>query len=1138
MGLFKIQPIDPKVTAGAKTGIFENIGAGYREARPMVGAGRALEDEMVAPARDLLRQVMPADLIPGGKGSGTGLLSLELARRVHAEGNDRLSPATLQSVLDELDAQGFEYPDAVKPINMQASREAKLAQVAKDRATEREIMDRGGISGTIGGFIGGIGAEFTDPVNLATLPFGAPAKSGLALTMAVEAAINAIIEGGQTPAANKLLKEMGEPEQSMGLNMLVGGVFGASLPVAFKGAGKVGGAAIQGGAKAVEAAVRGSRFLRSSAARIASQSASPATREAAQVITRDVEDEAAAIVPETPEARQEFTERAQEAAIAASEGRLPNIPDRPLAAAPSRADDGSELVDPRTLLVQPDVFQFKSEIVAPGGVTPKLAKVKTWIPHRAGVAIVYEYADGSRAIADGHQRTALARRIMEQDPSQNIQMRAEVFREADGFSIDDVRVLAAMKNISEAADGMTARMAGDAAKILRISPEAIADLPSGPGIARAQSLSKLSDDAFDLYINRVIDERFAEQIGRLVKDPSMHLPIARLIERVQPETTEQAANIITQALEAPTSRETTADLFGESEVIESLFLEQAKVLERSMKIMRDDRAVFKTLTDQAARIEGAGSNKLDKATNAEARQVVENALAVIKAMAHRAGPISEALRNGAKDYKANGRLKDAAEAVANAVRGEIERNGIAGLGAGGSGRAAQPSTKGELAPDANAEFADPVGKAAQDQVNNTRLVANEKPAEGFSQDKGGLEDLKALVDAGADRAVIDNHPVVIKAIEDMSARPETRLAEGYNTEAWHTAREYNFKGETVVGTKAALARWLDGAERLASVEKKVPFEGVKRDRELTIILGPPAAGKSTIANDLALSRGAAILDSDEIKGTIPEYDKGIGAAAVHEESGDLASILENVLMEDGTNIVLPKVGGSSKSIRKTIDRYKAAGYTVRLANMAVTKDNAYRRMIARFVKTGRLIPPSYVDEVGDKPSGVFRELKAEGRADGYAEIDNNGGMNDAKEVREVAGENPFAGTIYDLEVSGRTGQDAQPGGLEALGRLSEGTAAGEQLLIDGIAAITEMDRMAAAQAKPMRGGSLSDDSQIGGLFDPGDAARGADLFDQVPVGKGFDADGNEVSITKSRAELAAELDADDEFVSALEVCLK
>ena len=63
------------------------------------------------------------------------------------------------------------------------------------------------------------------------------------------------------------------------------------------------------------------------------------------------------------------------------------------------------------------------------------------------------------------------------------------------------------------------------------------------------------------------------------------------------------------------------------------------------------------------------------------------------------------------------------------------------------------------------------------------------------------------------------------------------------------------------------------------------------------------------------------------------------------------------------------------------------------------------------------------------------------------------------------------------------------------------------------------------------------DTEVGGLFDPLDPAR-VDLFDVVPVGRGFDEDGNEVALFKSRADIAAELDADDEAVDILDICVK
>jgi hypothetical protein len=103
---------------------------------------------------------------------------------------------------------------------------------------------------------------------------------------------------------------------------------------------------------------------------------------------------------------------------------------------------------------------------------------------------------------------------------------------------------------------------------------------------------------------------------------------------------------------------------------------------------------------------------------------------------------------------------------------------------------------------------------------------------------------------------------------------------------------------------------------------------------------------------------------------------------------------------------------------------------------------------------------------------------------------------------------------------------------------TERTSAGEQSLFDGIEPITERTRMDERAAQPMgKGGGAADETEIGGLFDPSDPSR-FDLFDAVPVSRGFDEDGNEIAIVKSRADLAAELDADDEAVAVLDICVK
>lgn len=289
--------------------------------------------------------------------------------------------------------------------------------------------------------------------------------------------------------------------------------------------------------------------------------------------------------------------------------------------------------------------------------------------------------------------------------------------------------------------------------------------------------------------------------------------------------------------------------------------------------------------------------------------------------------------------------------------------------------------------------------------------------ESFTSRDEALANLREIVDRGADREVIEQHPAFVEAVSEFTSRAEraTNLDQAFDTPQWHSSREYVFGDEVVQGTENAVPRWVQQAEEFAGEA------GPAYERKATIVLGPPAAGKSTIAEELARVKRAAILDSDEIKKTLPEYEGGIGAAAVHEESSTLADLLEDALRASGTNVVFPKVGGSPGSIRRAIERFKADGYEVELVNMAVSSQEAYRRMVGRFVNTGRVIPPSYVDAVGDNPTATYRTLKDEGVADGYAQIDNNGPRDAPKPVTDLAGRNPLEGSPFDLPAGGRAG---------------------------------------------------------------------------------------------------------------------
>ncbi|NCW68600.1 MAG: hypothetical protein EBV86_08520, partial [Marivivens sp.] len=280
-----------------------------------------------------------------------------------------------------------------------------------------------------------------------------------------------------------------------------------------------------------------------------------------------------------------------------------------------------------------------------------------------------------------------------------------------------------------------------------------------------------------------------------------------------------------------------------------------------------------------------------------------------------------------------------------------------------------------------------IGRAPPEEPAVTRQ-------EGFQEDVDLRQDLKRIIDEGADEATIDAHPAVTKALEEAQAIPQTIDAPDYGTQAWQTNRVFNFDGDEIIGYDNAIFRAFEDAQTLAHREMglEVPDAPVLFDRKATILIGPPAAGKSTLANPIAIEQRAAIIDSDEIKKVMPEYQGGIGAMAVHEESSEIAKGLLNTVKDFGLNMVIPKVGENPASIRKLQQQLKDAGYEVKLVNMEVAYEEARRRMFGRFVDKGRLINPDYVRMVGDNPTSTYYTLKEEGIFDGYANIDNNGGL--------------------------------------------------------------------------------------------------------------------------------------------------
>ncbi len=263
----------------------------------------------------------------------------------------------------------------------------------------------------------------------------------------------------------------------------------------------------------------------------------------------------------------------------------------------------------------------------------------------------------------------------------------------------------------------------------------------------------------------------------------------------------------------------------------------------------------------------------------------------------------------------------------------------------------------------------------------------------------GVADLRAATKF--DFETIQQMPDVTKALDDMNAIPRTDLAPNYGTPEYWANREFLLNGKKALGKDDAIDYLYGVARRLAWAEDGLtPPKKLNADRKATILIGAPASGKSTVANPIARDLGAAIVDVDEAKKIIPEFGGGVGVNAVHGESSQITKDLLSEFTEEGSNVVLPKVGDRSASIENLVARLKASGYTVDLIMVDVAPKQAWERMVGRYRQTGRIIEPNYMRDAIDAPRQTYQTLKENGNADNYAKIDNSPALDQPRGIIE------------------------------------------------------------------------------------------------------------------------------------------
>lgn len=273
-------------------------------------------------------------------------------------------------------------------------------------------------------------------------------------------------------------------------------------------------------------------------------------------------------------------------------------------------------------------------------------------------------------------------------------------------------------------------------------------------------------------------------------------------------------------------------------------------------------------------------------------------------------------------------------------------------------------------------------------------------------------EFRALLREGAPLDRLEQHPHLKRSIARMERITPTDKKPGFGTPEFFNKRAYKVEGQKVVGDARLVERLTKIAPTLGYTDAGLPApkaSPLRTERKATIIIGPPAAGKSTVANDIARKAGAAIVDPDVVKKAIPEFKRGLGANAVHEESSALTKNWQKAHVERGHNLVIPRVGDNPEKLVKGVQELRAAGYKVNVVNVAVPSEVAMTRMLRRFDQTGRLVNPDYAKSIGSKPAAALQHVAKLGVETSTIDLSKNTPMKAPAGLKAaLTGQNPRA----------------------------------------------------------------------------------------------------------------------------------
>lgn len=266
--------------------------------------------------------------------------------------------------------------------------------------------------------------------------------------------------------------------------------------------------------------------------------------------------------------------------------------------------------DPLDLDVQTPGFRVQAP---PADLSSAIA----WDPAAAGRSIIWQDRAGQNLVADGRARLELARRLVETGEDPTVRIDATVLRQADGWTADDARMLAAAANLRQAGGSPV-----DFASLLRSAPGFAEDraLPLGD-LGEARALAALSDGAFDRVQRGDLSAELGAVIGDLAPNrPNEHDTLADLLVRAKPRNLDEARAMVLEQRWADVAESygISGEMFAGG-AVDKVVAVRGRLRASVLQALRAEPDLFNALADVA--------ELLDTGTAALGRNAAERAVA-------------------------------------------------------------------------------------------------------------------------------------------------------------------------------------------------------------------------------------------------------------------------------------------------------------------------------------------------------------------------------------------------------------------------------------------------------------------------------------------------------------------------------